>query len=58
MMARQPAAERVLEHLIAKKKDGLLACYQIIAEQTPKLNAMEAELRDLRTVRLRTKEAK
>ena len=39
---------RILEQRIAKKKDGLLACYEIIAEHQPKLAALEAELARLR----------
>ena len=42
-------AIRTLEAKIAKKQDGLLACYEIIAEQQPKLERMKAELQALRT---------
>lgn len=47
-MGRKPASVRSLEQRIAKKKDGLLACYEIIAEQQPKLAALEAELQNMR----------
>ena len=36
-----------LKYRIAKKKDGLLACYQLIAEQQPKLAALEAQLLEM-----------
>ena len=35
---------RELEAKISKKKDGILACYQIIAEQQPKLDELEKKL--------------
>ena len=42
------SAIRVLEAKISKKQVGLLACYEIIAEQQPKLERMKIELQELR----------
>jgi uncharacterized coiled-coil protein SlyX len=39
---------RFLEAQIAKKQDGILACYEIIAEHQPKLDRMKEELQELR----------
>jgi hypothetical protein len=47
-MSKDSAEISKLAAKIAKKKDGLLACYQVIAEQAPKLALMEAELLKLR----------
>ena len=39
---------RELEHKISVKKDSVLAAYELIAEQQPKVTAMEKELSELR----------
>lgn len=43
-MASKRALIRTLEARIAKKKDGILACYEIIAEHQPKLAELEKQL--------------
>jgi len=48
-MANKSKIIRQLEAKIAKKKDGLLACYEIIAEQQPKLAALEKQLQAARS---------
>ena len=46
---------RRLEAKIARKKDGILAAYELIAQMQPKLHALEQELAALR---VHPKEAK
>jgi len=49
LMANTSKLIRQLEAKIAKKKDGLLACYEIIAEHQPKLAALEKQLQSARS---------
>jgi len=48
-MANTSKLIRHLEAKIAKKKDGLLACYETIAEHQPKLAALEKQLQAARS---------